>query len=260
MPTNTFAFKQFVIHQDRCAMKVGTDAVLLGAWVRFPGQPEPMAQPEHPFSGADSAIFPSQSTPFTVLDMGAGTGILALMAAQRGAQHVVGVEIDSEAVGQARENVRRSPFASVVDIVQADLCTWQSDQCFDIILSNPPFFREDTLSPIAARATARHAAVLTFEDLVACACRHLAPEGRFSVVLPAKEMAHFTGICVLHDLSLLRCTQVCTRPGQPPKRVLLTFTNHPHPDRTLRDTLTLTNDDGRRSAAYASLTADFYLH
>ena len=274
MPTNTFAFKQFVIHQDRCAMKVGTDAVLLGAWVRLPNQPvsdlvrpdsmqpnlvQPdLAQSGHP--GDDAAPTSSYPQfPFTVLDMGSGTGILALMAAQRGARHVVGVEIDAEAVGQARENVQRSPYANVVDIVQADLCTWHSDQRFDIILSNPPFFREDTLSPSAARATARHAAALSFEQLVACACRHLASDGQFSVVLPAKEMAHFTGICTLNDLSLVRCTLVSTRQGQPPKRVLLTFTNHPCPDRPQRDMLTLTDAEGQRSSAYASLTADFYL-
>lgn len=268
-------------------MKVGTDAVLLGAWAALPaasgvlavsgasdvpgvpGVPGILDVPNVPGASAVSAVLAvspvsplpvqPQDAGFSVLDMGTGTAIIALMAAQRGARRVVGVEIDADAVGQARENVQASPFDGVVQIEQADLRTWRSDERFDVILSNPPFFREDTLSPKAARATARHAATLSFDDLVACACHHLAPGGTFSVVLPAKEADHFAGICTLQDLSLIRTTLVSTREGQSAKRVLMTFTNHLHPDRPERDTLTLIHADGRRTEAYARLTEDFYL-
>lgn len=269
MPTPTFTFRQFTIHQDRCAMKVGTDAVLLGAWAALPaasgvpavsGASDVPVLPDVPGASAVSPLpLQPRDAGFSVLDMGTGTAIIALMAAQRGARRVVGVEIDAEAVGQARENVQASPFDGVVQIEQADLRTWRSDERFDVILSNPPFFREDTLSPKAARATARHAATLSFGDLVSCACHHLAPGGTFSVVLPAKEADHFAGICALQDLSLIRTTLVSTREGQSAKRVLMTFTNHLCPDRPERDTLTLTHADGRRTEAYARLTADFYL-
>ena len=136
MASSGFNFKQFHVAHDRCAMKVGTDGVLLGAWAGVAGASR-------------------------VLDVGCGSG----MVAQRTAAHVVGVEIDAPAAEQAIENVAASPWAHRIEIVHADVSDLCPDEKFDHIVSNPPFFAEDLLPPDVARARARHTAGLTFERL-----------------------------------------------------------------------------------------------
>ena len=133
LPRNGFTFKQFFVAHDRCAMKVGTDGILLGAWA-------PIAGVKH------------------VLDIGAGSGLLALMLAQRTGDdvHVEAIELDEEAAAQARENALASPWASRIEVWQADIHQWQPSQTrrYELIISNPPFFAEGV--PCAARAGAVH--------------------------------------------------------------------------------------------------------
>ncbi len=229
-----FRFKQFTVNDDRCAMKVGTDGVLLGAWAEI-GQGR------------------------RVLDIGSGSGLIALMAAQRGAAETVGVEIDPDAAAQARENMAASPFAATVGIVCADIRTFTDAEGFDCIVSNPPFFVENTLSPDSRRAAARHADTLTFPVLTASAARLLRPGGLFQLIVPAQSARNVHADCTLSGLTLVRRTDVATRDGKAPKRTLLAFTKGPCPTLPLRDTLTLFTATNEKTAAYAALTADFYL-
>lgn len=230
-----FQFKQFTINDDRCAMKVGTDGVLLGAW-----------------ANVDHAS--------RVLDVGAGCGLIALMLAQRFPQiRVTALELDAEAAEQARDNVEKSPFSSQIEVVQGDFSLYSSGP-FDAIVSNPPFFEEDLLPPDAARANARHtSSALNFENLVAGSVRLLVDGGTLSVIIPKNAQNRFHSICNKHGLTLLRATDVRTVVRKAPKRVMLHFAKCPNAAvAVVRDEIILM-EDGKRSAAYTHLCREFYL-
>ena len=155
-----FQFRQFTVYQDQCAMKVGTDGVLLGAWARL------------------------LATEGRVLDMGTGTGLLALMMAQRYPHaSVTAVDIDDQAVIQAQQNISRSPFAERITISQGDIREWE-DQPFDAIVANPPYFVDSLICPDDQRTTARHTGTLTYRELMETAWHLLSDNGIFSVVIP----------------------------------------------------------------------------
>lgn len=240
--SSMFTFKQFTIDDTHCAMKVGTDGVLLGAW-------------------ADVAHSRS------ILDIGSGSGLIALMLAQR-APHarVTGIEIDNCAANDACHNVAASPFSERTEIVHADLLEWCKNHAgeFDTIVSNPPFHEESLLPPSAGRATARHTdggglnfAALLHSTHILLRPQSEVPEASFSVVLPAQAAERFTSLAAAYGLQLHRRTDVVTRPQKPCKRVLLSFkrlSNTPE-----HDTLVLMKEDGSRSTTYSSLCADFYI-
>lgn len=222
-------------------MKVGTDGMLLGAWSRAEGCR-------------------------SLLDIGCGCGLVALMLAQRnGGAAVTGVEIDAPSAADAVRNAHGSPFAGRVEIVKADVTRLDFGlRRFDCIVSNPPYHEEELLPPAAGRAVARHTAGggLTFAALLRVVARWLAPPpapSRFSVVLPASARERFETLALLHGLYLVRRTDVVTRPGKPPKRVLLEFRRERPLSPCQPDTLALVGDDGRRSEAYDALCRDFYL-
>lgn len=234
MASATFQFRQFTIAHDRCAMKVGTDGVLIGAWSELPEQGK-------------------------VLDIGTGTGLIALMVAQREPNiRVTGIDIAAEAVEQARENVAASPFARRVEIrLQAlqELAT--TDERFDAIVCNPPFFEETLLPPDTYREIARHVQALGFEELVAGAVRLLTDNGRFNVILPTTAFDHFRVLCFGQGLQLRRSQSVQGTARKAPKRILATFVKG-ETTWTEEKPLIL-NDGSRRSEDYAALTRDFYL-
>ena len=229
-----FMFKQFNIHHDRCAMKVGTDGVLLGAWADIKRATQ-------------------------ILDIGCGSGLITLMAAQRSKAHVTGLEIDAIAAEQAQENCQASPFAKRTTIIHEDLKTFYPNKKFDCILSNPPFFAETLLPPDKRRATARHTQELTYSTLIENARRLMLPNTMFHVILPYTILNHFISLCSINGLSLLRQTNVITSPRKTPKRVLLTFTNNISATHPTQDTLLLNDQTGNRSYDYTQLTKDFYL-
>ncbi len=160
MSNSYFQFKQFTVWHDKCAMKVGTDGVLLGAWVN---------------------IFNAKS----VLDIGTGTGLIALMIAQRSTANILAVEIDADAVNQAIENVERSPWSGNIKVQHADFKTATFNTKFDVIVSNPPYFSDSLLSPDTHRSTARHTSELTYHDLISRVSGILAFKGEFSLIIPA---------------------------------------------------------------------------
>lgn len=258
-----FTFRQFVVHDDRCAMKVGTDGVLLGAWARLAATDEP---PQTTGSGSHAAPIENRRSAKRVLDVGTGCGLVALLLAQRFPEaHLVALEIDPQAAEQAAENVARSPFAQQIDVLCADFlddnhCASLRDAgTFDAIVSNPPFFEETLLAPDALRAQARHTATgLTFARLTMRAARLLRSGGSLEVIVPKSAQERFHAAAADVGCSLVRATDVQTVARKAPKRVLLHFVKDAAPERVERDTLILLCD-GQRSAQYAELCRDFYL-
>lgn len=234
MPSEYFTFKRFRIHHDLSSMKVGTDGVLLGAW-------------------ADVA------RASRILDVGCGCGLIAIMAAQRSAAHVTGVDIDAPSAAQAAANAAASPFAGRIGIVCTDVRTFCPDERFDCILSNPPFFDESLLPPDPVRASARHTSALSFAALVEAACRLMAPRATLQVIVPATARTAFLTEASARGLWLVRRTDVVTVPGKAPKRTLLHLSSGRPDEAPAVDELPLCGRDGRRSPEYDRLTHDFYL-
>lgn len=236
----SFTFKHFHINDERCAMKVGTDGVLLGAWAEV-------------------------EEAKNILDIGCGCGLISLMAAQRSPKgNVLGIEIDSNATADAINNVKNSPYSNRVTITCTDALQFAEAAItkFDCILSNPPYYEEDILPPSASRAQARHTAGggLTFNALLRCVSLLLDytnQKARFCVILPTAATSHFICTASIYGLSLTRRTDIVTRPNKPCKRVLLCFS--PHATLLKHDELILTAKDGSRSEQYQSLCYDFYI-
>jgi len=230
-----FKFKQFTVWHDRCAMKVGTDSVLLGAWV-------------------------SNVTGSKVLDIGAGTGLLSLMMAQRGAAWVEGIEINALATWQARENVLNCQWNNRISIVHSSVQSFAESASgkYQLIVSNPPFFHESYHPADAHRAQARHSHLLSMEDLMRCASALLTPDGHFCLVLPAEQLQQTTDIALYNHLHLHRTLLIHPRPEKDPNRVLMDFgANKKTPEcrhLSIRQSRCNTYHD-----TYLSLTRNFYL-
>ena len=195
-----FAFKQFTVYHDRCAMKVGTDGVLLGAWVNLAGASR-------------------------ILDVGTGTGLIALMMAQRSEAAVHGVEMDEYAFLQAIENVNRSPWSDRITLFHNTFQQFarESKESYDLIVSNPPYFRNSLKPPARGRSLARHDGNLSYEVLLFCSSKLLNAEGKLSIILPAGERLNIQRIAEFHDLHVTRETLVKPRVGADFKRILVEF-------------------------------------
>jgi tRNA1Val (adenine37-N6)-methyltransferase len=229
-----FAFKQFTIHQDRTAMKVCTDACVLGACADV-------------------------GTGGRVLDIGTGTGLLALMAAQRNPTALIdAVEVDDAAFGQAIENVSASGFSERIRVIHGRIQDFDLSVCYDRILTNPPFYTHHLRSPDAATNRALHTDELSFADLVAAVVRQLTPNGQWWVLLPPYEtrmltnLAQETGLVPFRQLALQHNAQKLVF------RVITGFSFHPHP--LLTDELTVYETDNKTyTPEFQALLRDFYL-
>lgn len=229
-----FCFKQFTVADDMCAMKVGTDGVLLGAW-------------------ADVA---HESR---LLDVGTGTGLIALMLAQRnGEARIEAIDIDADAVAQARSNADASPWGGRITTHCGDIREFSAAESFDHIVSNPPYFVDSHLSPNAARTAARHTSSLGFNDLVAAACRLLRKGGRLSVILPTDCAALFRREA-FERLWLVRQLDIVTCEGEAPKRTMMEFCKCEVPLMPKCEELVIQMRGGDYSEEYRRLTEDFYL-
>ncbi len=192
-----FQFKKFSVEQDRTPMKVGTDGVLLGAWVAVDGSQR------------------------RILDIGTGTGLIALMLAQRSDSkcRIDCVEIDSESAAQARENVARSEWGDRVTVYNSDIKSFEAEHKYDLIVSNPPYFVGSLHSPDVARSVARHTIDLSFRDLALSVVRLLNGGGRFALILPVEESKLFDAEA-LGRLGLVRRCEVLSREGGAAKRIM----------------------------------------
>lgn len=228
-----FKFRQFSIWQDRCAMKVGTDGVLLGAWADLAGCTK-------------------------ILDIGTGTGLLALMAAQRVPEAIVtAVEIDPEAASQAAGNIAASPWKDRINVVSADIREYRPGISFDAILCNPPYFRNSLRCPDKSRSTARHGDTLSFEELALSVQEMLSPDGHFHVVLPYEAVPDFIKASSACGLQLHRQTDVRTKAGKQIKRSLLESGKLYRMFR--HDEITIIDNTGYESDEYVNLVKNFYI-
>ena len=213
MPKSSFKFKQFTIFHDKCAMKVGTDGVLLGAW-----------------APADKAK--------RILDVGTGTGLIALQLAQRNPHaRITAIEIDAAAAGQATENVSHSPWADRVEVICHDFRDYQPENRFDLIVSNPPYFIDALKCPDEQRCTARHAGNLNYDLLFHRSASLLEEQGVVSIIIPAEAEK--------------------TKPGKPCRRVLLNFGFEAKECR--EEKLCIEVNHNEFTPEYVALTKDFYL-
>ena len=236
MAQTTFHFKKFSIRQERCAMKVGTDAVLLGAWTSTQGAK-------------------------TILDIGTGTGIIALMLAQKSNAVIDAIEIDKCAYEEAEHNVRNSPFSDLINVINISLQEFvhQSHRKYDLIVSNPPFFVEASKSYEKARNLARHTDYsLSYHELMTGANSLLADNGRMCLILPFKEGNDFIEIAEKTHFYCNKLTRIVTRKGKHEKRLLLEFSKSKQP--ILENDLLILNEDMSYSRAYLDLTSDYYLN
>ena len=231
-----FNFKQFKVNQDRCAMKIGTDAVLLGAWT------------------------PLTNNPYSILDIGTGTGVLALMLAQRStAEQIDAIEIDDAAFEQATDNFEASPWNDRLYCFHAGLDEFmeEPEDEYDLIISNPPFYTEDFKTENTQRDLARFEDALPFEDLIEAADLLLSENGIFSVIIPFKEEARFLALANDFELYPLKITRVKGTPTTEIKRSLMAFSRIQQTP--LIDELSIEISRHQYTPEYIELTKDFYL-
>lgn len=229
-----FKFKQFAIEDNRCAHKVGTDGTLLGAWVKV------------------------ENTK-TILDVGTGSGLIALMIAQRSdaTTHIDAIDIVATDCSQASDNVKHSPWSRKISVHNTSLQEFDPSKKFDCIVSNPPFFNNSFKPPVKSRITPRHTDTLPFEELIQHSKRLLTQDGRLNIILPYTEGLQFIELATTNAFHLTRQWSFRTRPEKAIERWLLEFGQTPA---TLeKGEILLYEKDDDWSESYRSLTREFYL-
>ncbi|EON87610.1 tRNA1(Val) (adenine(37)-N6)-methyltransferase [Plesiomonas shigelloides] len=237
LPRTGFTFKQFFVAHDRCAMKVGTDGILLGAWASLQGVTK-------------------------VLDIGTGTGLIALMLAQRSPSdtQITAIDIDADACQQAAENVAASPWPDKILIQHLplqQLAAEASAEQFDLIVSNPPYFTPGVACRDNQREQARYTDTLTHQALLDAARPLLNPLGRLCLVLPYSAGLALQSAAEQQGWFCYQNVSVSSREGKAPQRILLEFGLSPQ--KTQNNTLVINNSDGSYHCNYQDLTKDFYL-
>lgn len=188
MANSFFRFKQFIIHQDKCAMKVTTDACLFGALV-------------------STDIQNSKLKHKRVLDIGSGTGLLALMFAQKNAESVIdAIEIDKNAADQAKENILSSPWKEKIEVINADARRFSFLKKYDLIISNPPFYEKEIKAGMQGKNIARHSEEMKLEELLKIIKMNLKADGVFYLLLPYKRNAEISNLLRQHDFAVLQMT------------------------------------------------------
>lgn len=235
MSNTYFQFKKFIIYQDRCAMKVCTDACILGAW----------------FS---NRVRDKQR----ILDIGSGTGLQMVMLAQKTDSEIDGIEIDSEAYTQLVENIATSPWSNRLTAFEGDARTFKFPRKYDFIISNPPFFENDLHSHSASKQKAMHSTELKLTELLGIIAEKLNPEGSFGVLLPYHRWEYFTRVCEESGFHLHEKLFVRQSPTYPPFRTILHFTAIPH--FVSEESELIIRDSNRNyTPEFSNLLSDYYL-
>ena len=239
MSNNYFRFKKFTVYQDMCSMKVCTDACLFGAWV------------------ADK-IERGLLSPAKILDIGTGTGLLSLMAAQKSNTTIDAVELDENAFEQAKKNFNNSPWAERLNIIKGDIKDLDIHGKYDLIISNPPFFENELKSPNKGINLARHDSGLDMEELLNVVHTYLNSDGVFAVLLPYQRVTYFEQMAGKREFYVSNKMIVCQIPNHSPFRVLFLLTRIKTPIDAKE--ITIKNAEGGYTDEFRILLKDYYLN
>lgn len=229
-----FRFIQFEVEHTLSTMKVGADAVLLGALTEL-------------------------ENTRNILDIGMGCGIIALMLAQRGSARIDAIDIDENSVKEAERNFANSPWNDRLKVSHASLADFSKScqQQYDLIVSNPPFFQNDLLPDSGKLRIAKHATTLDFDTFIKDAKKIMADFGRLSVILPTNEASFFTKKCLAENVFLTSTFQIIPRTGKEPNRLILTYSKI-KTDSPVNSSLTVRDETGQYSQDYKNLTSPFH--
>lgn len=235
MPNPFFSFKQFTVYHHLCAMKVGIDGVLLGAWAT-----------------TENAVH--------ILDIGTGSGLIALMIAQRSNGRIDAIDIDKNAALQARENFEKSPWKDRLSAIQIPVQLFaENATCkYDLIVSNPPYFNNSLKAPEHGRNSARHTDTLSHEELIRNVLTLLSPKGKFCMILPVDEGLEAMEFAEMQGLHCNKEVWVHPKPNAPAKRLLMEFSF----SSTAKITEKLTIETENRhqySEEFSLMAKDYYL-
>lgn len=235
MSESTFHFRQFTVHQEKCAMKVGTDSVLFGSWIKPNGA-------------------------LRILDIGSGTGIIALMLAQKSSALIDAVEVDENAFAQSMENFKISPWFNRLRCYHVsfqEFAEMINEPLYDLIVSNPPYFHHASKPPETARMNARHTDALTFDELIDGVQKLLRKSGKLCVILPSKEGMEFMDKAQRKGLFCRKLVRVRTKPDKPEKRLIMEF-NYSF-GILEEEEISIHDNDGAFSEDYILLTKEYYM-
>lgn len=233
---SVFRFKQFSVNHNRSTMKVGTDAVLLGAWT------------------------PIVKDCKQILEIGCGCGVISLMLAQRSLAIITGIDVDKSSVEEAIQNADNSSWAKRIifqHISAQEFCSPENKQRFDLIVSNPPFFENSLKSPFEKRNLSRHTDTLSLEELAFSVDYCLSETGYFAIILPVVNSGKIMKLCKRHNLFCNNILNIQPFSSKPINRLILFFSHQKHTLKT--ENLSIRSLNGNYSEDYKQLTKDFYL-
>ena len=242
MSNSYFQFKQFIIHQDRCAMKVTTDGCLFGAWIA-------------------QKIKSGNAGPRKLLDIGTGTGLLSMLLAQENNLAIDAVEIDKDAFEQATENVRASPWNGTIKVFHADAMNFEASDQYDIIISNPPFYEKEWKGDDLKKNLAHHNDGLLFPGLLQIVKKNLKPDGRFFLLLPFKRNEEIKKLFVENELAIQQLTLARQSINHAYFRILLEGKlKRATPNETMIDEISIKDDNDQYTQEFIHLLNVYYLH
>lgn len=233
---SAFHFKQFSLQHDKSSIKIGTDAVLLGAWVDV-------------------------ANTNNILDIGCGCGVISLMLAQRCDAQITGIDIDKDSILEAENNRKQSPWTERISFQQIGLQSYVTEDkwhTYDCIVSNPPYFEQSLQSPYPKRNIGKHNVELNLDDLINCVSKLLHPTGKFCCILPANVAKKTENLCNEKGLYLSKLCHIQAFPHKPPNRTLFCFKK----EKTtyITEYMSIRNIPNEYSTAYRQLTKDYYIN
>lgn len=239
MSNSYFQFKQFTIQQNKCVLKVSTDSCLFGGWIA-------------------SKLQAINNKPQNILDIGAGTGLLMLMLAQKINATIDGIEIDKSAYQQAQQNIDASFWSIRLNLFHADVKSFMFSQQYDFIISNPPFFEGDLKSVYGNKNIAKHDEGLTLDDLLEIVNKHLSVNGTFAVLLPYHRTEYFLNLAEQRKLYCTYLLNVRQTPKHNYFRSILMFNRNQ--STTKMEEMVIKESDDKYSTAFTELLKDYYLY
>jgi tRNA1Val (adenine37-N6)-methyltransferase len=234
-----FQFKQFIIHQDRCAMKVTTDGCLFGAWVAAQLKKQPAS---------------------SLLDIGTGTGLLSLMIAQQCDAEIDAVEIDKDSFDQSAENITTSPWVGRINAIHADARQFICPSVYDVIVSNPPFYENELRSANVKKNMAHHDESLLLHELLAVIQQNLSASGTFYLLLPYKRKEEIEDLFEESALCIAQITLVKQSVHHSPFRMLVKGTHASGNTTLTTEEIAIRNEANGYTVAFTHLLQDYYLH